>query len=72
MAGRNPHANARWNGNHRSRPSASAATAAFSVVASTAAAMVEHCRQHPDLLTMYGSVYLGEWRGPELVDRINY
>ena len=36
VAGRNPYPHARRNGNHRGRPSASAATAAFSVAASTA------------------------------------
>src|SRR6202161_3820524 len=35
VAGRNPHPHARCNGDHRKRPSASAATAAFSVAAST-------------------------------------
>src|SRR5207302_1820690 len=35
VAGRNPHPHARRNGDHRGRPSASAATAAFSVAAST-------------------------------------
>jgi len=34
--------------------------------------MVDHFRQHPDLLTMYGSVYLGEWKGPQLIDRVDY
>src|SRR6476659_5688278 len=36
VAGRNPHPYGGRNGDHRSRPSASAATAAFSVAASTA------------------------------------
>src|SRR5258707_12104002 len=35
VAGRNPHPHARRNGDHRSRPSASAATAAFTVSVST-------------------------------------
>lgn len=35
VAGRNPHPHARRNGDHGRRPSASAATAAFSVAAST-------------------------------------
>src|ERR1700684_1602580 len=35
VAGRNPHPHARRNGDHRSRPSASAATAVFSVAVST-------------------------------------
>ncbi|MFK4380956.1 hypothetical protein [Bradyrhizobium sp. USDA 223] len=34
VAGRNPHPHARRNGDHRARPSARAATAAFSVAAS--------------------------------------
>src|SRR6516165_2389215 len=36
VASRNPHPHARRNGDHRGRPSASTATAAFSVAASTA------------------------------------
>lgn len=35
VAGRNPHPNVRRNGDHRGRPSVSAATAAFGVAAST-------------------------------------
>jgi hypothetical protein len=35
-------------------------------------AMVEHFREHPDLLKMCGSVYLGERKGPEPVDRVDY
>jgi hypothetical protein len=34
--------------------------------------MVDHFRQHRDLLNMYGSVYLGEWKGPQLIDRVDY
>lgn len=35
-------------------------------------ALVEHFREHPNLMNMYGSVYLGVWKGPELVDRVDY
>lgn len=34
--------------------------------------LIKHFRDHPNLLDMYGSVYLGIWKGPTLLDRIDY
>jgi hypothetical protein len=34
--------------------------------------LVQHFRENPELMSMYGSVYLASWRGKELVDRVDY
>jgi hypothetical protein len=32
----------------------------------------EEATLNPDVFDFYGSVYLGQWRGPELIDRVDY
>ncbi|MCQ2002357.1 hypothetical protein [Rhizobium sp. NRK18] len=34
--------------------------------------LIAHFRRHPQAFTQYGSIYLDEWRGPILRDRIDY
>jgi hypothetical protein len=34
--------------------------------------LLEFNQKYPDRLTRYGSMYLGQWRGPVLVDRVDY
>jgi hypothetical protein len=38
----------------------------------TADGLIQHLREHPNLMSAYGSVYLASWRGRELVDRVDY
>ncbi|RVD66931.1 hypothetical protein [Mesorhizobium sp. M7A.F.Ca.ET.027.03.2.1] len=34
--------------------------------------LLDHYQAHPDAFTRYGSMYLAEWRGPILKDRVDY
>ena len=39
---------------------------------STADEIIHHGQENGEVFSRYGSMYLGQWRGPELVDRVDY